>query len=64
MIKTIITICFIGLTISVSAQSNSNDEVKKTIETFFEGFHKGDTILMKSVMMEYRNFVLKALSTF
>ena len=23
---------------------------KKTVETFFEGFHKGDTLLMRSVM--------------
>jgi len=33
------------------AQNSANDDVKKTIETFFEGFHKGDTTIMKSVMM-------------
>lgn len=41
------------ITGSVVAQQNTpQDEVKKTIETFFEGFHKGDTTLMKSVMVD------------
>ena len=31
--------------------STEQIEVKQTIETFFDGFHKGDTTLMKSVMM-------------
>lgn len=33
---------------------NSLDEVgaKQLVDTFFEGFHKGDTVLMKSVMIE------------
>ena len=34
------------------SQNSSDDEIKKTIETFFDGFHKGDTTLMKSVMMD------------
>ena len=34
------------------AQSNEQTEVKAAVDTFFEGFHKGDTILMKSVMMD------------
>ncbi|MFD2823765.1 nuclear transport factor 2 family protein [Lacinutrix iliipiscaria] len=36
---------------TIVAQENAHDDVRKTIETFFEGFHKGDTTLMKSVMM-------------
>lgn len=26
--------------------------MKAAVDTFFEGFHKGDTILMKSVMVD------------
>ena len=33
-------------------QTNEELEVKATVDTFFEGFHKGDTILMKSVMAD------------
>lgn len=33
------------------AQTSNVEEVKKTIETFFDGFHEGDTTKMKSVMM-------------
>ncbi|WP_055443364.1 nuclear transport factor 2 family protein [Lacinutrix himadriensis] len=36
----------------VAQQNNAQEEVKTTIETFFEGFHKGDTTLMKSVMTD------------
>lgn len=32
-------------------QDSEEAQVKSVIETFFEGFHKGDTTLMKSVMM-------------
>ena len=34
------------------SQNNEKAEVKAAIDTFFEGFHKGDTTLMKSVMMD------------
>jgi len=37
---------------SVFAQDSTYLIVQETIETFFEGFHKGDTTLMKSVMMD------------
>ncbi len=37
---------------NIIAQNTAQDDVKKTIETFFDGFHKGDTTLMKSVMMD------------
>jgi len=40
-----------ALTLSVCAQTKDQIDVRKTIETFFEGFHKGDTVLMKTVMM-------------
>lgn len=34
------------------AQNEEEAKVKATLDTFFEGFHKGDTTLMKSVMMD------------
>jgi len=40
------------ITGNIMAQNSAEDEVKKTIEIFFDGFHKGDTTLMKSVMMD------------
>ena len=36
----------------VAQQNTAQEEVKRTIETFFEGFHKGDTTIMKSVMVD------------
>ena len=36
----------------IAQQNTAQDEVKRTVETFFEGFHKGDTTLMKSVMVD------------
>lgn len=36
---------------TVIGQTNESKNVKAAIDAFFEGFHKGDTILMKSVMM-------------
>lgn len=33
-------------------QTNQEAAVKQTIDTFFEGFHKGDTTLMKSVLTD------------
>jgi Putative lumazine-binding len=38
-------------TVSVNAQTDETANVKAAIDTFFEGFHKGDTTLMKTVMM-------------
>lgn len=37
---------------TLTAQDSQTAAVKKTIETFFKGFHKGDTLLMKSVMAD------------
>lgn len=47
-------ILFLGLclsTITIYAQDDETAKVKAAIDTFFEGFHKGDTAIMKSVMM-------------
>ena len=52
MLKTTITAVFICLTSFGRAQTDAKTDIKKTIETFFDGFHKGDTTLMKSVMMD------------
>lgn len=40
------------ITSTIFAQDNEEQAAKATIETFFEGFHKGDTVLMKSVMSD------------
>lgn len=52
MQKLIITLVLLMFISSVKAQDTATEDVKKTIETFFEGFHKGDTVLMRSVMMD------------
>lgn len=52
MLRAISTSIFIVLCLTMNAQMSPQDHVKKSIETFFEGFHKGDTVLMKSVMMD------------
>lgn len=45
-------LCFSAFTNSFSQNSFSEEDAKNIIDTFFEGFHKGDTLLMKSVMAE------------
>ena len=49
MIKTILTLFLIG-TLTAYSQENRELEVKQTIERFFEGFHKQDSTLMRSVL--------------
>ena len=45
-------LCFMLLsTTMLFGQNEESLQVKSAVETFFEGFHKGDTTLMKSVMM-------------
>ncbi|NAS30078.1 nuclear transport factor 2 family protein [Flavobacteriaceae bacterium R38] len=45
------TFLFISLfTLTMNAQSSAKDEVKATIEKFFDGFHKGDTTIIKSTL--------------
>lgn len=51
MTRFIFYLCVL-LTSVVFAQEDENAKVKATIDVFFEGFHKGDTTLMKSVMMD------------
>lgn len=36
---------------TILGQTDETKQVKLAIDTFFDGFHKGDTTLMKSVMM-------------
>ncbi|PNQ72750.1 3-methyl-2-oxobutanoate hydroxymethyltransferase [Hanstruepera neustonica] len=40
------------LSSTMMAQESAELDAEQTIKTFFEGFHKGDTTLMKSVMMD------------
>ncbi len=37
---------------TVFGQRNEKEAVKATVNTFFEGFHKGDTTLMRSVLAD------------
>lgn len=48
---TITLLCFI-FSIMTQAQDSKDDAVKMTIDRFFEGFHKRDTTLMRSVLGE------------
>lgn len=51
MKKLILIILVVASTISIHAQKSAEkDEIKKVIETFFEGLHKGDSTLMKSTL--------------
>lgn len=47
-------ICYlcIVLTSTLYAQQDEKVKVKAAVDTFFKGFHEGDTTLMKSVMMD------------
>ncbi len=48
------SICYVILCFSMTAggQPQEQLEVIETVDRFFEGFHKGDTVLMKSVMAD------------
>lgn len=48
----ILLLCVCLSTITMHAQNDETTKVKAAIDTFFEGFHKGDTLMMKSVMMD------------
>ncbi|MFV9550826.1 nuclear transport factor 2 family protein [Algibacter sp. PT7-4] len=47
-------IFYLALLISsvLFGQTDENAHVKATVDTFFDGFHKGDTTIMKSVMAD------------
>lgn len=47
----LIALVLLGVT-SVTAQEKEEAAVKKVVETFFEGFHKQDSLLMKSVLAD------------
>lgn len=48
-----LTLLFFCLTFTISAQEASDEEaIKKTVDTFFEGFHARDSVIMKSVFYE------------
>lgn len=40
------------ITTTVLAQDNEKMKVKAAVDTFFEGFHKGDTTLMRTVLAD------------
>lgn len=60
MTRFIVYLCVV-LTSTMYSQEDENKKIKATIDTFFEGFHKGDTTLMKSVMMD--NMILQTTFT-
>ena len=51
MTRIIVILC-VMLSSNIFAQQDESQKVKAAVDTFFEGFHKGDTLLMKSVMMD------------
>lgn len=48
----LLSICLFTSTFSISQTSFSEADAQQVVDTFFEGFHKGDTLLMRSVMAE------------
>lgn len=53
MKKWVISLAFLFCGVTVLAQNPSEEkEVQKTIETFFDGFHARDSVVMKSVFYE------------
>lgn len=50
--KIVIVFLVFLFTISITAQTDEESLVKASVDTFFEGFHKGDTALMRTVMAD------------
>ena len=50
--KSVLLAFMIFTSMITMAQSDKKANVKSTIEYFFDGFHKGDTTMMTSVMMD------------
>jgi len=48
----LLSICLLAFTCSFSQNTFSEAEAKLVTDIFFEGFHKGDTVLMKTVMAD------------
>lgn len=49
--RTLFTLLFFGITLACFSQDISEISPQRTIEIFFDGFHKGDTTVMRTVMM-------------
>lgn len=47
----LLLISFLGSTLCFSQQDFSEVKAKQIVETFFEGFHSGDTLQMKGVVV-------------
>ena len=46
----LILLLILSCVFSINAQTDQTANVKAAVDTFFEGFHKGDTTLMRSVL--------------
>ena len=51
MSKKLLFVLVFGLVLSTQAQDFNKADAQGIIETFFDGFHKGDTTVMKSVLL-------------
>ena len=61
MTRFLFVICLFFSSFLVAQESFSEKQAKGLIDTFFEGFHEGDTLKMKSVMAE--NIVMQTAYT-
>ncbi len=56
MTRTVLWLFLLVSSFAINAQSKSQKEaVKKTIDTFFEALHKGDSTLMATVLHKTLN---------
>ena len=51
MVRSVIYLILL-ISSTVFSQTEEQKQVKRTIDTFFEGFHKGDTIILKFTLAE------------
>lgn len=62
MSKIITFIVVLIFSFTITAQNKSNEKaIKKVIETFFNGLHKGDTIILKSTL--HKNIKIQSTHT-
>jgi hypothetical protein len=47
----LLSLSFLFSSLLFAQDSFSEEDAKQVIDTFFEGFHKGDTLQMKSVIL-------------
>lgn len=52
MMRRLLLFLMLTSMISIHAQQDQTANVKAAVDTFFEGFHKGDTLLMRSVLAD------------